>query len=199
MSNPLIQVVPTLTSAELAVVNKFCQNHKGRSKSTIFSEDSCRPDTSIRSSEGFTLVERTPVTNLLGDSINSALLTYRDRLTEVHPSLTNYTLAPGANKTVSHREGIQVLEYAPGQQYKFHYDQNWDHNTSEFYRTISVVLYLTSDFEGGGTEFIDTVYKPQPGEALIFPSSWCFPHSGQMVTSGLKRVAVTWYYVYPAS
>ena len=31
--------------------------------------------------------------------------------------------------------------------------------------------------------------------ALIFPSNWCYPHSGQMVESGMKRVAVTWYYV----
>ena len=30
---------------------------------------------------------------------------------------------------------------------------------------------------------------------LFFPSNWCFPHSGQKVLSGKKRVAVTWYYV----
>ena len=199
MSNPLIQVVPTLTAEELQRVNEFCESHNQRSKNTVFSGGSFKEDTSIRSSEGFSLTEGEKITDLLGNSINSALLSYRDKLTEIHPSLTNYTLAPGARGTRSHREAIQVLEYRPNQQYHFHYDQNWDHNQQTFFRTISVVLYLTSEFEGGGTEFVDEVYKPQPGEALIFPSSWCFPHSGQLVTSGMKRVAVTWYYVYPAA
>lgn len=198
MSNPLIQIVPTLSKEELRSVNLFCENNSQRkAKCTIFSGASYKVDTSFRSSEGFSLIEGNPITNLLGNSLNEALLVYRDRLQKVHPALTNYTLAPGANGTSSHREAIQILEYTPGQQYKFHYDQNRDRNNVHFYRTISVVLYLTSDFEGGGTEFVDTVYKPKPGEALIFPSSWCFPHSGQQVTSGLKRVAVTWYYVYP--
>ena len=29
----------------------------------------------------------------------------------------------------------------------------------------------------------------------MFPSNWCYPHSGQPVPNGKKRVAVTWYYV----
>lgn len=199
MKNHLIQTIPTLSEQELLSVNRFCENNsQKKTKCTVFSGASHKADTSVRSSEGFSLTEGNPITDLVGDSINKALLEYRDRLHAVHPSLTNYTLAPGAWETKSHREAIQILEYTPGQQYKFHYDQNWDRNNEAFYRTISVVLYLTSDFEGGGTEFVDTVYKPEPGEALIFPSTWCFPHSGQVVTSGLKRVAVTWYYVYPA-
>lgn len=198
MKNPLIQVVPTLSKEELLSVNRFCEsNSHKKTKCTVFSGDGLKEDTSVRSSEGFSLAEGNPVTDLVGCSINKALLDYRDRLQGVHPALTHYTLAPGAIGTSSHREAIQILEYVPGQQYKFHYDQNWDRTHDAFYRTISVVLYLTSDFEGGGTEFVDEVYKPKPGEALIFPSTWCFPHSGQEVASGLKRVAVTWYSVYP--
>ena len=37
--------------------------------------------------------------------------------------------------------------------------------------------------------------KPEPGHAIMFPSNWCYPHSGQEVISGKKRIAVTWYYV----
>lgn len=198
MKNSLIQIIPTLSKEELRSINLFCENNSHlKSASTVFSGQTYKEDTSVRSSKGFSLNEGNSITNLLGDSINKALLVYRDRLREVHPALTHYTLAPGACGTSSHREAIQILEYIPGQQYKFHYDQNWDRNSVHFYRTISVVLYLTSNFGGGGTEFVDEVYKPRPGEALIFPSTWCFPHSGQEVTSGLKRVAVTWYYVYP--
>ena len=52
------------------------------------------------------------------------------------------------------------------------------------------------DFEGGTTKFVHQEYKPPIGHALIFPSNWCFPHTGTTVTSGRKRVAVTWYYVH---
>ena len=54
---------------------------------------------------------------------------------------------------------------------------------------------MTGGFEGGGTEFPHATFKPKPGYSLIFPSNWCYPHSGQKVTKGWKRVAVTWYYV----
>mgnify|MGYP003316373665 FL=1 len=37
-------------------------------------------------------------------------------------------------------------------------------------------------------------FKPSPGQALIFPSNWCYPHSGDPVELGIKKVAVTWYY-----
>jgi hypothetical protein len=198
MSNFLIQIIPTLNSNDLESVNQFCESGEiPLQENTVFSGTGFRTDTTIRSSTGFTLPEGHPVTDKIGKAMNEALLVYRDRLGEIHPSLVNHTLAPGAWGTSSHREGIQILEYQPGQMYNFHYDQNWCRTQQTFYRTISVVLYLNSDFEGGGTEFADQVYKPCAGEALIFPSSWCFPHCGQKVISGVKRVAVTWYYVYP--
>ena len=70
-----------------------------------------------------------------------------------------------------------------------------NYETKEYKRTFSVILYLENAEEGGGTEFVDTVYKPKAGYALIFPSNWCYMHSGQPVIKGKKRVAVTWYYV----
>ena len=70
-----------------------------------------------------------------------------------------------------------------------------DLRRQEYYRTISIILYLNNDFEGGNTVFSHKKYKPLPGQALIFPSNWCYPHAGEPVTSGKKRVAVTWYYV----
>lgn len=198
MSNPYIQAIPTLTPPQLEVVNNYFDTAEiSRGKSTVFSGGGFREDTTIRSSLGFTLTEGDPITTLVGDAMNKALLEYQSRLSQIHPVLINQNLAPGVAGTSSHREGIQILEYSPGQQYHFHYDQNWSRTQETFYRTVSVVLYLNSGFTGGGTEFLDGVYKPAEGEALIFPSNWCFPHCGQLVESGMKRVAVTWYYVYP--
>ena len=62
-------------------------------------------------------------------------------------------------------------------------------------RKISIILYLSDDFDGGTTKFAHREYKPPIGHALIFPSNWCFPHCGSQVTGGKKRVAVTWYFV----
>ena len=197
MRNPFIQSVPVLSKTQVEEVNKFLDNsHFQRYKSTIFGTDGLREDTSVRSSLGFTLAEGEFYTGLIGQAINEALLVYRDRLFSVHPAMSQ-SLVPGTAGTSSHREAIQILEYGPDQKYNFHYDMNWDRSAETYYRTVSVVLYLTSDFEGGGTEFVDKVYKAKPGHALIFPSHWSYPHSGQLVTSGMKRVAVTWYYVYP--
>ena len=83
----------------------------------------------------------------------------------------------------------------PGQKYIFHHDAATDKKLIEYERKISVILYLNEGFEGGGTEFIHTALKPKPGYAIIFPSNWCYPHAGQEVISGKKRIAVTWYYV----
>ena len=101
---------------------------------------------------------------------------------------------PGGYDTYSWRESIQVLQYEKNQEYKFHHDAADQKEKIEFYRTISVIVYLTNDFEGGGTLFPHMRYKPKPGYALIFPSNWCYPHAGEPVTEGIKRVAVTWYH-----
>ena len=88
------------------------------------------------------------------------------------------------------------MEYQPGQKYNFHHDAATDKKLKEYERKLSIILYLNDGFEGGGTEFIkNQVLKPEPGHAIMFPSNWCYPHSGQEVISGKKRIAVTWYYV----
>ena len=118
---------------------------------------------------------------------------YKSRVSSFN-DIFNFYPVPAGYSTTCHREKIQVLEYSPNQEYKFHHDSSNDPNSKEYHRIISVIVYLNGDFDGGGTEFIHQTYKPSPGYCLIFPSNWCFPHAGQKVLSGNKRVAVTWYY-----
>ena len=115
-----------------------------------------------------------------------------DENTQFRASQTSRSKFRGI-RTNSFREQIQVLKYENEEYYKWHSDQAADRNDNAYYRTISVVLYLTDDFEGGRTEFPHTSYKPKAGQALIFPSNWCFPHQSTPVTKGTKIVAVTWY------
>lgn len=189
-----IQTIKVLDFDELKIINDYA-DQLDFNNSTIFSGDEfCQIDTSVRSSLGATMDDNHPATILLNQRLNSALWKYRAALSQVN-KIFEYYPVPGGYNTYSHREGIQILEYSIDQEYKFHHDVADEKDKREYHRQISVVLYLNDNFAGGGTEFIHKTYKPTPGHALIFPSNWCFAHSGQRVLSGKKRVAVTWYYI----
>ena len=126
--------------------------------------------------------------------MNDVLLQYRDNLLMIHEIYDAYPV-PGGKDTTSHREVIQILDYKEEQEYIFHVDQSSIIGAKEFHRKISVIIYLNEDFKGGYTEFVHKKFKPPAGYGLVFPSNWCFPHSGTKVFSGKKRVAVTWYHV----
>ena len=57
----------------------------------------------------------------------------------------------------------------------------------------TIIFYGNDD--DGSHNIPHQTYNPSPGYGLFFPSNWSFPHSGQKVLSGKKRVAVTWFYV----
>jgi prolyl 4-hydroxylase len=125
--------------------------------------------------------------------MEKGLKQYRNRVKPLN-TMFQYWPGPGSQETFVGREGIQILRYRPGQKYDFHHDQADFADLKEYHRTLSTVIYLNGDFEGGGTEFSHKTFKPKPGYALFFPSNWCYPHSGQEVISGEKRVAVTWWF-----
>ena len=193
--NDLIQTIQILSKEEVSDLNKYVDSLEFK-KNTVFGEDSSdgRTNIDLRSSTGCTLYDNHPVTENLHGKMNSALLEYKARLEKIH-DIFSYHPVPGGFDTTSHREGVQVLDYVEGQKYNYHHDVADNIKRKEYFRTISIIIYLTNDFEGGRTLFPHKAYKPEIGHALIFPSNWCFPHSGEEVSKGKKRVAVTWYYV----
>ena len=194
--NELIQTIEILSETEVEKLNSYIDTLKFE-KSTVFGEgDNKDPRTNpdLRSSTGVTLHEDHELTKKLHLKLNAGLDDYKERVSKIHSSFQYYPV-PGGYETNSWREGIQVLDYEKTQEYKFHHDVADEKSRQEFYRTISIILYLTNDFEGGRTLFNHDAFKPKVGSALIFPSNWCYPHAGEPVTSGKKRVAVTWYYV----
>jgi Rps23 Pro-64 3,4-dihydroxylase Tpa1-like proline 4-hydroxylase len=196
--NDLIQVIKVLDEHELKIVNSYVDELTFQENTVFDSNGKIRVDNSVRSSFGSSMNEEHQATKLLHDRINESLLVYKERVIPIN-SMFQYYPVPIGYSTTCYRESIQVLEYSPNQEYKFHHDTSNDPNSKEYHRIISIVLYLNDDFEGGGTEFPHKTYKPSPGYGLFFPSNWCFPHSGQKVLSGKKRVAVTWYYVNDTS
>ncbi len=189
----LIQQIKILDEVELKKINNHLDG-LSFSQSLVFdSQGKSKVDTSVRSSVGCVLDETKEITKILHERINESLLVYKSRISSFN-DIFNFYPVPGGYSTTCHREKIQVLEYSPNQEYKFHHDSSNDPNSKEYHRKISVIVYLNDGFDGGGTEFIHRTYKPSPGYGLIFPSNWCFPHSGQKVLNGKKRIAVTWYY-----
>lgn len=196
--NELIQVVQVLTPDEVLLVNEELDKKEFIVSSIGFVDGETgepRVDSDIRSSSGCYLLDDEKAAQIIHKGMNNALLEYRKRLMEIHPTFDGYPV-PGGFMTTSNRELIQVLEYVKNQKYTWHTDASPQPNSKEYHRKISVILYLSEDFEGGSTKFVDKEYKPPMGHALIFPSNWCFPHTGTRVTDGKKRVAVTWYYVH---
>ena len=196
--NELIQVVQVLTPDEVLLVNEELDKKEFIVSSIGFVDGETgepRVDSDIRSSSGCYLLDDEKAAQIIHKGMNNALLEYRKRLINIHPTFDGYPV-PGGFMTTSNRELIQVLEYVKNQRYTWHTDASPQPNSKEYHRKISVILYLSEDFEGGTTKFVHKQYKPPIGHALIFPSNWCFPHTGTRVTEGKKRVAVTWYYVH---
>ena len=196
--NELIQVVQVLTPDEVLLVNEELDKKEFIVSSIGFVDGETgepRVDSDIRSSSGCYLLDDEKAAQIIHKGMNNALLEYRKRLMEIHPTFDGYPV-PGGFMTTSNRELIQVLEYVKNQKYTWHIDASPQPNSKEYHRKISVILYLSEDFEGGSTKFVHEEYKPPMGHALIFPSNWCLPHTGTRVTDGKKRVAVTWYYVH---
>jgi len=91
-------------------------------------------------------------------------------------------------------EEYNMLKYSTGQEYKAHYD-----GTTAMGRSISAIVYLNDDYEGGEVEFVNfgIKIKPQPGMLLLFPSTYPYAHIAHPVTSGVKYAIVTWIHDRP--
>ena len=99
------------------------------------------------------------------------------------------------NTCATQLSSLDALKYEEGGKYTVHSDH---HGTIP--RTISVVLFLNNDYEGGELNFHDpkdhtkiyTTIKPKPGRCVMWPSNFLFPHSVSPVTKGKRYTIVAW-------
>ena len=190
--NELIQTIDCITQTEINTIKEYVQDDWWQ-PTTIFGMSGCEINTDVRSNDRISLHDDSIAAQIIHTGMNRALLEYRTQLYNVDPYFNNYPV-PGSYRTNCHREGIQLLRYKEGQHYNWHHDTAADRTVNEYHRTISIVLYLSDDFEGGRTVFPHRAYKPKAGQALIFPSNWCFPHKCEPITKGVKLASVSWYY-----
>lgn len=107
---------------------------------------------------------------------------------------------------VENGEGLQVLRYGPGAEYKPHYDY---FDPSEpgtpgilergGQRVATLVMYLNEPEAGGATVFPDIGFQvlPQQGSAVFFSYAQAHPasltlHGGEPVLAGEKWIATKW-------
>ena len=88
---------------------------------------------------------------------------------------------------------IDILKYDIGGKHGFHVDTFTDYT-----RTVSVILNLNNDYEGGDLVFGDQKnqevkrFKLGAGTCLFFPSSFMYPHSISPIIKGNRYCVVSW-------
>ena len=95
-------------------------------------------------------------------------------------------------------EPLQLLRYRPGGEYKPHMDAL---PAEPNQRILTVLVYLSDDYEGGETSFPNTglSFRGRSGDALLFRNAGddgradpLALHAGLPVTSGVKYLASRW-------
>ncbi|MGH8819933.1 MAG: 2OG-Fe(II) oxygenase [Rhodoferax sp.] len=110
------------------------------------------------------------------------------------------------NWPVENGEGLQILRYAPGAQYRPHYDYFDPHEPGTTailrrggQRVATLIIYLCEPDQGGGTTFpnVHLEIAPKRGNAVFFsyerpdPSTFTL-HGGAPVIAGEKWIATKW-------
>lgn len=112
------------------------------------------------------------------------------------------------------QELLQVVRYEPGGMFNAHYDackheikkycDKMNRNSGQ--RRTTLLIYLTDDFEGGETEFVNigVKVKPKAGSGILFWGTYDdgtiiegSKHKGNEVKSGEKWICTIWSHEFP--
>ncbi|MBC7770779.1 MAG: 2OG-Fe(II) oxygenase [Phycisphaerales bacterium] len=127
--------------------------------------------------------------------------------TDLVVQLVHARIAGAIGVPVNQQEPTNILHYAPGQEYKPHFDfidPGVAHFAQEVQRLgqriVTFLIYLNDDYEGGATGFprLDWSFKGQQGDALAFwnttdgrPDPRTL-HAGTPTTIGVKWLFSKW-------
>jgi hypothetical protein len=155
------------------------------SHSDVFHWEKSEEEQSLRAALEFSVNEETlgPKTNLNED------------LHKIH-SLVRGVIKQCIDDYASSWE-ISINHYAPLNFVKYSYPNTYfglhtDHGPSKV-RTVSAILYLNDDYEGGELHFprIDGLtVKPEAGDIIVFPSTYTYLHESIPLLNGTKYVVL---------
>lgn len=133
---------------------------------------------------------RTSSSMFLEESENDIVATVEKRVSSI------------MNIPIEHGEGLQILKYTPGQEYKAHYDFFSSTSKAANNNRISTLVMYLNDVEQGGETFfpkLDFSVSPQKGTAVYFEYFYTSQnvneltlHGGAPVIAGEKWVATQW-------
>tara|TARA_R110000772_G_scaffold176068_1_gene287765 strand:- start:571 stop:1167 length:597 start_codon:yes stop_codon:yes gene_type:complete len=101
---------------------------------------------------------------------------------------------PGQIQGIKAITDILILKYEEGGHYIWH----TDHAGGKIPRTLSCILFLNNDYEGGNLMFRDPNLKNEmsidilPGRLIVWPSNFMYPHTVKPVTKGTRYSIVAW-------
>ncbi|HEX4736472.1 MAG TPA: 2OG-Fe(II) oxygenase [Allosphingosinicella sp.] len=110
----------------------------------------------------------------------------------------NRRIAALSGTAIEQGEPLQILRYRRGAEYRAHMDAL---PAEPNQRILTVLVYLTDDYEGGETSFLRTSlsFKGKKGDALLFRNvtatgepDQAALHAGLPVTRGVKTIASRW-------
>jgi hypothetical protein len=116
----------------------------------------------------------------------------------------NRLIAAAADESDAHGEFLSILHYAPGQQYRPHFDcipqgEDFERNGQ---RIKTALLFLNDEYEGGETHFLspDLKVRGRRGDLLVFSNvdaegrpDLQSRHAGLPVSLGEKWIASKWF------
>ena len=97
--------------------------------------------------------------------------------TDLVLQLVQLRIAATIGVPLNHQEPTNILHYLPGEEYRPHYDfvdpnaaAHIDELKKAGQRTVTFLIYLNDDFDGGETDFpkLDFRFRGAPGDALVF-------------------------------
>lgn len=115
----------------------------------------------------------------------------------------NLRFAQITDTAIACGEPLHVLRYAPGQEYRPHFDAI---PGAANQRTWTVLVYLNEDYEGGETQFdrLGLSFRGKSGDAILFRNAdrnghpdERLRHAGRPVSSGVKWLATRWIRAAP--
>ncbi|MEP7316849.1 MAG: 2OG-Fe(II) oxygenase [Sphingomicrobium sp.] len=186
----LAEVVPEIISAD-----PYIAIHRG-----LFSEAECRYLMML----GTPWLQQAAVLGLDGqprmDNVRDAnCATIVNLAEDLVVQAVNRTIAAATDTKAGWGEPLNILQYAPGQQYKPHHDGTGSDNVSV--RNLTALIWLNDQYEGGETDFpkVEVRVRGKVGDMLVFRNTrddGSFDermiYAGLPVTSGVKWMASRW-------
>lgn len=109
--------------------------------------------------------------------------------------LYNYRINFPQSASCTKLEQVDLLKYEAGGKYDYHCD---NHGTISP-RTLSMIINLNDEYEGGdlvfGNQYLNKEIKTvslKTGSIVCFPSNFLFPHKIQPITKGVRYSIVLW-------